>query len=215
MVQVLRETRREEAAREEVRLRTSDEWRRPHPTPAFGSALSLIKLSGNRSATARSDPTTAAALSYSERLALAAVGRGTSRASNNHAAARFRARRRNGEGCGKGNFYTVTVTLRISLCGRGRRLLATTFLKGISCNWDGRNTLSIEVYGRSWCCGYDGILISIIAPVDEFHLDLSWRLRLTRQFVSCLCALRGGSRNSSEASIAVPPPSRLPLGRPR
>ena len=47
----------------------------------------------------RSDPATAAALSYSERLALAAVGRGTSRASNNHAVARFRARRRD---CGGG-----------------------------------------------------------------------------------------------------------------
>ena len=47
----------------------------------------------------RSDPTAVAALSYSERLALAAVGRGTSRASNNHAAARFRARRRD---CGGG-----------------------------------------------------------------------------------------------------------------
>ena len=42
----------------------------------------------------RSDPTTAAALSYSERLALAAVGRGTSRATNDHEAARFRARGR-------------------------------------------------------------------------------------------------------------------------
>ena len=41
-------------------------------------------------ANARSDPATAAALSYSGRLALAAVGRGTSRASNDHAAARFR-----------------------------------------------------------------------------------------------------------------------------
>ena len=47
----------------------------------------------------RSDPTTTAALSYSERLALAAVGRGTSRASNDDAAARFRARRRD---CGGG-----------------------------------------------------------------------------------------------------------------
>ena len=46
------------------------------------------------SANARSDPTTAAALSYSEHLALVAVGRGTSRASDDHAAARFRARRR-------------------------------------------------------------------------------------------------------------------------
>ena len=51
------------------------------------------------SANARFDPTTAAALSYSVRLALAAVGRGTSRASNNHAAARFRARWRD---CGGG-----------------------------------------------------------------------------------------------------------------
>ena len=41
----------------------------------------------------RSDPTTAAALSSSERLALAAIGRCTSRATNDHAAARFRARR--------------------------------------------------------------------------------------------------------------------------
>ena len=51
------------------------------------------------SASARSDPTTAAALSYSERLALMAVDRGTSRASNDHAAARCCARRRD---CGGG-----------------------------------------------------------------------------------------------------------------
>ena len=51
------------------------------------------------SANVRPDPTTAAALSYSQLLALAAVGRGTSRASNNHDAARFRARRRD---CGGG-----------------------------------------------------------------------------------------------------------------
>ena len=51
----------------------------------FELAISTFSVS------VRSDPATAAALSYSERLALAAVGRGTSRASNNHAAARFRA----------------------------------------------------------------------------------------------------------------------------
>ena len=51
------------------------------------------------SANARSDPTTAPTLSSSERLALVAVGRGTSRASNDHVAARFRARRRD---CGAG-----------------------------------------------------------------------------------------------------------------
>ena len=50
------------------------------------------------SANVRSDPTTVAALSYSERLALAAVGRGTSRATNDRAAARFRARRRDCSG---------------------------------------------------------------------------------------------------------------------
>ena len=51
------------------------------------------------SANVPSDPTTAAALSCSERLALAAVGRGISRATSDHAAARFRARRRD---CGGG-----------------------------------------------------------------------------------------------------------------
>ena len=64
-------------------------------THDFAFQLSISTFSAN----ARSDPTTAAALSYSERLALAAVGRGTSRASNDHAAARFRARRRD---CGGG-----------------------------------------------------------------------------------------------------------------
>ena len=49
--------------------------------PDFTFQLSISPFSAN----ARSDPTTAAALSYSERLALAAVGRGTSRASNDHA----------------------------------------------------------------------------------------------------------------------------------
>ena len=64
----------------------------------FAFQLSISPFSAN----ARSDPTTAtaAALSYSERLALAAVGRGTSRAaSNDLAAAKFRARRRD---CGGG-----------------------------------------------------------------------------------------------------------------
>jgi len=42
----------------------------------------------------RSDPATVAALSASERLALAAFGRGTSRATYDHEAARFRARGR-------------------------------------------------------------------------------------------------------------------------
>ena len=59
-----------------------------HAHPDFTSQLAISTFSAN----ARFDPTTAAAaLSYSERLALAAVGRGTSRASNDHAAARFRA----------------------------------------------------------------------------------------------------------------------------
>ena len=63
--------------------------------PDFTCQLAISPFSGN----VRSDPTTAAALSYSERLSLAAVGRGTSRASNDNAAARFRARRRDrGEG---------------------------------------------------------------------------------------------------------------------
>ena len=64
-------------------------------THDFTFELSISLFSVN----VRSDPITAAALSYSERLALAAVGRGTLRASNDHAAARFRARRRD---CGGG-----------------------------------------------------------------------------------------------------------------
>ena len=63
--------------------------------PDFTSQLAISPFSVN----VRPDPTTAAVLSYSERLALAVVGRGTSRASNDHAAARFRARRRD---CGGG-----------------------------------------------------------------------------------------------------------------
>ena len=63
--------------------------KRLHATHDSTFELAISTFSAN----ARSDPTTAAALSYSERLALAAVGRGTSRASNNHASARFRARR--------------------------------------------------------------------------------------------------------------------------
>ena len=69
--------------------------KRLHASHDFTFELAISTFSVN----VRSDPTTAAALSYSERLALAAVGRGTSRASNNHAAARFRARRRD---CGGG-----------------------------------------------------------------------------------------------------------------
>ena len=69
--------------------------KRLHASHDFTFELAISTFSAN----VRSDPTTAAALSYSERLALAAVGRGTSRASNNHAAARFRARRRD---CGGG-----------------------------------------------------------------------------------------------------------------
>ena len=65
--------------------------------PDFTFQLAISPFSAN----ARSDPTTAAALSYPERLALAAVGRGTSRASNDHAAARFRARRRDCGGRGR------------------------------------------------------------------------------------------------------------------
>ena len=57
--------------------------KRFHASHDFTIELAISTFSAN----ARSDPTTAAALSYSERLvALAAVGRGTSRASNNHAA---------------------------------------------------------------------------------------------------------------------------------
>ena len=69
--------------------------KRLHASNDFTFELAISPFSAN----ARSDPTTAAALSYSERLALAAVGRGTSRANNNHAAARFRAR---GRDCGGG-----------------------------------------------------------------------------------------------------------------
>ena len=68
---------------------------KPAPPPDFTFQLALSPFSVN----VRSVPTTTAALSYSERLALAAVGRGTSWASNDHAAARFRARRRD---CGGG-----------------------------------------------------------------------------------------------------------------
>ena len=69
--------------------------KRLHASHDFTIELAISTFSAN----VRSDPTTAAALSYSERLALAAVvGRGTSRASNNHAAAMFRARRRD---CGR------------------------------------------------------------------------------------------------------------------
>ena len=63
--------------------------KRLHATHDFTSELAISSFSVN----VRPDPTTAAALSYSERLALAAVGRSASWASNNHGAARFRARR--------------------------------------------------------------------------------------------------------------------------
>ena len=66
-----------------------------HAHPDFTFQLAISTFSVN----VRSDLATYAALSYSERLALAAVGRGTSRASNDHATARFRARRRD---CGGG-----------------------------------------------------------------------------------------------------------------
>ena len=55
--------------------------KRLHATHDFTFELSISTFSAN----AQSDPTTAAALSYSEHLALVAVGRGTSRASNDHA----------------------------------------------------------------------------------------------------------------------------------
>ena len=66
-----------------------------HAHPDFTLQLAISTFSAN----ARSNPTTAAALWYSECLALAAVGRGPSRASNDHAAARFLFRRRD---CGGG-----------------------------------------------------------------------------------------------------------------
>ena len=70
------------------------------PAPAFFVPDFTFKLAISlSSANAQSDATTAAALSYSERLSLAAVGRGTSRASNDNAAARLRAHRRD---CGGG-----------------------------------------------------------------------------------------------------------------
>ena len=58
-------------------------------THGFTFQLAISTFSANT----RYDPTTAAALSAAERLALAAVGRGTSWATNDHAAAKFRARR--------------------------------------------------------------------------------------------------------------------------
>ena len=51
-------------------------------------------------------------LPYSERLALAAVDRGTSRASNDHASARFRARRRD---CGGGGGLRVHANTKMEM----------------------------------------------------------------------------------------------------
>ena len=77
-----------------VRARRSE----PCPRVLYAPRRSRT-VAGTRTGAALTGCAPIASLTTPERLALAAVGRGTSRASNDHAAARFRARRRD---CGGG-----------------------------------------------------------------------------------------------------------------
>ena len=94
--------------------------------PGFTFELAISTFSVN----VRSAPTTAAALSYSERLALAAVGRGTSRASNDHAAARFRARRRD---CGGGLLAGPAQSPSLGHAQEAKRIVWSSALKTRCC----------------------------------------------------------------------------------